>query len=203
MLWTGMPHHPTGKWYLARETHEPGFTEALKRSTNERQGLLAAIIMFSLDYDVMARARTETPGQAQGADESEVGKVKLVGGVSVGNLVEFALVTTTTRNKGSGSRRCRRSARVVFPLSRTGVQVEPGRSLCYRDTRQQRSKRAGNDGMHDMEDSPEQMQSPSKTDFNCTPFPILASHRGHLSYALRALTTKTRFERQISVSRSS
>jgi hypothetical protein len=103
MLWSGMPHHPTGKWYLARETHEPGFTEALKRSTNERQGLLVAIIMFSLDYDVMARARTETPGQAQGADESEVGKVKLVGGVSVGNLVEFALVTTTTRNRAAGA----------------------------------------------------------------------------------------------------
>ena len=41
--------------------------------------------------------------EAQGADESEVGKVKLVGGVSVGNLVEFALVTTTTRNRAAGA----------------------------------------------------------------------------------------------------
>ena len=91
---------------------------------------LLSSVLFMFDYDVIAGAQTETQGQ--GSDESEVGKVKLVDGVSAGNLVEFALVTTTTRNKGSGSRRCRRSARVVFPLSRTGVQVEPWRSLCYR-----------------------------------------------------------------------
>ena len=29
MLWTGMPH-PTGKLYLVKETHEPGFTDTEK-----------------------------------------------------------------------------------------------------------------------------------------------------------------------------
>ena len=101
---------------------------------------MAAIIVFLLDYDVIARAQTEAQGRRKGAQESEGGKVELGGGVSAGNLVEFALVTTTTRKKGSGSRRCRRSARVDFPLSRTGVQVEPWRSLCYRDTRQSRRR---------------------------------------------------------------
>lgn len=125
--------------------HESGFTKTglAKRSTDERPRILArpaAIIMFLLDYDVIARAQTKIAGQRSGADENEVGKVKLVGGVSAGNLVEFALVTTTTRNKGSGSRGCRRSARVVFPLSRTGVQVGPWRSLYCRDTRQQKRK---------------------------------------------------------------
>ena len=164
---------------------------------------MAAIIMFPLDYDVMACARTETPGQAQSADESEVGKVKLVGGVSVGNLVEFALVTTTTRNKGSGSRRCRGSARVVFPLSRTGVQVEPGRSLCYRDTRQQKRKQAGNDAMPNMKDSPEQMQIPSKTGFNCTPFPNPCLTSRASVIRTQSTDNKDAIERQISVSRSS
>lgn len=143
-MWAGTSHS-TGNWYLTKGMHESGFTKTglAKRSTDERPRILArpaAIIMFLLDYDVIARAQTKIAGQRSGADENEVGKVKLVGGVSAGNLVEFALVTTTTRNKGSGSRGCRRSARVVFPLSRTGVQVEPWRSLYCRDTRQQKRK---------------------------------------------------------------
>lgn len=106
--------------------------------------MLAAIILSIFDYDVMAGAQTDRntkPGTRNRAQTRvRLEKSSLLHGVSAGNLVEFALVTTTTRNKGSGSRRCRRSARVVLPLSRTGVQVEPWRSSCYRDTRQQRSR---------------------------------------------------------------
>jgi hypothetical protein len=47
---------------------ESGFTKTglAKRSTDERQRILArlaAIIMFLLDYDVIARAQTEIAGQ--------------------------------------------------------------------------------------------------------------------------------------------
>ena len=67
MLWAGTLHS-TGNWYLAKGMDESGFTKTglAKRSTDERQRILArlaAIIMFLLDYDVIARAQTEVAGQ--------------------------------------------------------------------------------------------------------------------------------------------
>ena len=143
MPWAGM-QHSTGKWYLlAREIHETGFTDAVTGETeHERASRDNWLVSSCSSLTMMSwpglRQRHNDRNRAQTRVRLE--KSSLLHGVSAGNLVEFALVTTTTRNKGSGSRRCRRSARVVFPLSRTGVQVEPWRSSYYRERRQQKRK---------------------------------------------------------------